>query len=207
VATRASIHAERFLRIADPDATSLDLLEGILRWAVTDDEAQGALRRLEHWTRKQLELLGVNPDAALTDDKVLDLLAATRLVTLRIPVENSRALSSGFARRLVALLDGLEPQFLPELLTEVRRRVAGDARFADDIAGWRQSIVVLQARSAALRRDIVQSEKFQSALSSDPPLVMRADEGQAGGIVPVIIIVVVLVVSWLVATHEDRQNK
>jgi hypothetical protein len=29
-ATEASIHARRFLRIADPDATSLDLLEGVL---------------------------------------------------------------------------------------------------------------------------------------------------------------------------------
>jgi hypothetical protein len=80
VSTEASVHAQRFLRVADPDGTALDLFEGILRWAVTDDKTLRALRRLERWTREQLEILGVKPDAALADDKVLDLLAATRLV-------------------------------------------------------------------------------------------------------------------------------
>lgn len=206
-ATEASIHARRFLRIADPDVIALDLLEGVLRWAVTDDEAREALRRIERWTREQLELLDVAPDAALADEKVLDLLAATRWVTVRTPVENPRTLPSGFGRHLVGVLDGLEPQFVPALLDEIRRRRAGDTRFADEIAGWRQSIAGLHERSAALRRDVVRTREFQSKLPSDPPLVMRGDDGDVGVVIAVVVTVVVLLVSYFVATHEDRQNK
>jgi hypothetical protein len=34
---------------------------------------------------------------------------------------------------------------------------------------------------------------------------MRQDDGE--GVIAVIVVVVVLVVSWFVATHDDRQNK
>lgn len=86
------------------------------------------MRRLQLWTKELLELLDVKPAAALTDDKVPDLLAATRLVTLRMPAAVPRALSVNFGRRVVSLVNGLEPQFAPELLNAIQRRAADDAR-------------------------------------------------------------------------------
>jgi hypothetical protein len=122
----ASSHARDLLNVASPDTAALDILNSLLRTATHDRATGRALLAVERWTVDQLELLEVKPEDALSDDKVLDLLAAVRVVTTHLPAPIRRQTSARLGRLMAAALDELEPDFVPELLKETRQRMADD---------------------------------------------------------------------------------
>jgi hypothetical protein len=147
-------HARDFLNFADPETAAIDLLETALRSAVRDRAGRRTLRRVEQWTIAQLELLGVEPDQALESDDLLDLVAAARLVAIRLPVGTRRRSARRLRDRAALRLDQLEHDFVPELLKETRRRIADNPTFAADIADSREAVPNLLQRLDTLRGEV-----------------------------------------------------
>jgi hypothetical protein len=201
----AARHARAFLDSADPDAMALDLVEGALSSSARDRAGRGTLRELERWTVEQLEQLGVKPAKALESEEVLDVLAATLLVSRRAPVELLRRRGAQFHYGIAALLDSLEPDFVPELLKETRRRMADDAEYADEISDNRRAVERLRRRAEAVQRRVVEAAEKDLATETQRPVVLRAAQDDEGFevAVAVFVIVCVAVAVWDFVRRND----
>jgi len=205
----AARHARAFLDSADPDAMALDLVEGVLSSSARDRAGRGTLRELERWTVEQLEQLGVKPAKALESEEVLDVLAATLLVSRRAPVELLRRRGAQFHYGIAALLDSLEPDFVPELLKETRRRMADDAEYAAEISDTRRAVERLRRRAEAVQRRVVDAAEQDLATETQRPVVLRAaqdDEGFEVGVAVFVIVCVAVAVWDFVRRNDPAQN-
>lgn len=202
-------HARSFLDTVDPDAGSLELLDTALRAAAPDRASWRVLRRVEEWGFEQLERLRVQPAEALERDEVLDVLAAVRLVTTTRPARLRRLSVPAFRHRVATLLDTLEPDFVPELLRETRRRMAADPAFAAAMVDARGGIAPLRRRAERLLREVRDSVGDQFADDPDVPVVLqRAADDEAFEVavaVFVIVLVVVAVATWI-ASEDPAKN-
>jgi hypothetical protein len=201
-------HARGFLDLADPDASALDTFETALRAAARSRAGRAALRGLENWTRTQLGLLGVTTEKALESDDVLDLLAAVRLVAMKAPLQSRRGSPRRFHHRLPALLDGLEADFVPELLKEIRRRTAADAGWARQIADSRRAVTKLHAAAEAVRGELVASLPPDVADDPQLPEILRdsQEEAAAGAIAVFVVVLVAVVTAWWIAGEDPAKN-
>jgi len=205
----AARHARAFLDSADPDAMSLDLMERALRSSARDRRGRATLRNLERWTVDQLELLGVKPARALESDEVLDMLAATWLVARRVPVEFLRRSGPQFHHEIAALLDALEPDFVPELLKETRRRMAADPEYAAEIVDTRRAVERLRRRAEAVQRRVVASVQEDLADTDDqlPVVLRRAAADDLEVPVAIFVIVCVAVAVWhYISSNDPAKN-
>jgi hypothetical protein len=208
-------HVRRYLDVADQDAQALDLLQRALRASSRDRDEWPATRRIEQWTLAQLELLGVEVDHALTNDDVLDVLASAHLVASRVPPPHRRARARRVHRSVAALIDSLEPDFIPELLRDTRRREATSAAFAARLAESRRGVVDLITTATAARGEILDSLPAEVATDPDRPVALR--EAQAGAVVVGVFVVILLVavtIAWIAYNDpakdpesEDEDNE
>jgi hypothetical protein len=205
----AATHARSFLDAVDPDAAALDLLDSALRSAAPDRASWRTLRIVEQWGFEQLDRLGVQPAEALERDEVLDVLAAVRLVTTTRPARLRRLSVPRFRHRVAALLDTLEPEFVPELLQETRRRMAVDPAFAAALADARDGIAPVRRRAERLLREVRDSVGDEFEGDPDLPVVLqRAADDEAFEVavaVFVIVLVVVAVATWI-ASEDPAKN-
>ena len=191
-------HVRRYLDVADPDAQALNLLMRALRASTRDRDDWPATRRIEEWIMAQLDLLGVEVDDALTHDDVLDVLASVHLVASRVPPPHRRARARRIYRTVAALLDSLEPDFIPELLRDTRRRKATSAAFAANLAQSRRAVVELITGATAAGGEVIDSMPAEVAADPDRPVTLRAAEAGAVVIgVLVVILVVAVTVAWI----------
>ncbi len=198
-------HVRRFLNITDLDGQALDLLSAALRSTTKNRAGWPTLQRLEQWTTAQLERLGVDPDDALGNDDVLDVMASVHLVTSRVPAQFRRPSASRFQHGVAALLDLLEPDFIPELLKETRRRKEADPIFAADLAQSRRAVVNLARRASALRAKMIESLPAEIADDPDRPVTLREEqEGEIALAVFVIVLVVTVVISWIAYNDPSK---
>jgi hypothetical protein len=204
----AARHARAFLDTADPDAMALDLMERALRSSARDRSGRATLRDLERWTVDQLKRLGVKPAKALESDEVLDVLAATWLVSRRVPVELLRRSGQQFHHEIAALLDALEPDLVPELLEETRRRMAADPEYAAEIADTRRAVERLRRRAEAVQRRVVASVQKDLDTDDQRPVVLqsaKADDLELP--VAVFVIVCVAVAVWhYISSNDPAKN-
>jgi hypothetical protein len=201
----ASTHARDFLNIADPDTAAHDLLDSALRSAVRDRASRRSLRSVEQWTFDQLQLLGVKSAQALSDDKVLDVLAAIRLVTAKLPINPRGRSTERFANRVAVLLDGLEPGFVPELLNETQRRIADEPGYAAKIADARVAMKEVHRSVNALRREVVDTIPPELADDPDLPIVLRQDDGGQDE-ATISILAVAFVIALTAALYVSRKH-
>lgn len=195
--TSTATHARRFLDVADLDAQTLDLLRAALRSTTRNRAAWPTLERLEEWTTAQLELLDVDPDGALNDEKVLDVLASVHLVAARVPAQFRRRSAIRFHHGVAAVLDSLEPDFTLELLKETRWRKEDDPVFAAELAVSRRAVVNLLRRALALHAGVVESVPAEVADDPHRPSVLRAAGGEVAIAVFVIVLVVMVTIAWI----------
>ena len=203
----AARHARGFLTIGDPDASSLDAFAAALGRAARSRNEWPALQRVERWTRTQLGVLGVAPERAMESDDVLDVLAAVGLVAARAPTQGRRPSQRQLLHRLAAILDGLEPDFVPELLKETRHRMADEAEFSAQIADSRRAVTKLSRSAQARGRELATT--IPPELEEDPelPSVLRSQEDEAGVFIGVFVVVLVLVVvAWWIAGEDPGKD-
>src|SRR5215207_5500531 len=101
----ARTHATRFLDFGDTEETAYNLVRRILRSAIRDRGSRKALQKVDQWVSEELMRLGVEPSRALSDDRVLDLLAAARVVAARLAPETRPISSRELAARVADLID------------------------------------------------------------------------------------------------------
>jgi hypothetical protein len=205
----AVTHARSFLDTVDPDASAVELVDAALRPKVPDRATWRTVRRIEEWSLDQCKSLGVEPAEALKREEVLDVIAAVRLVTTTRPASLRGLSIPGFRHRAAALLDSLEPDFVPVLLKETRRRMAADPAFAAAIADARGGIAPLRRRAERLLREVRGAVGDEFADDPDLPVALqRADDDQAGEVAVGIFVVILLVVVtvWWIATNDPAKN-
>jgi hypothetical protein len=205
---RASTHARDFLNIADTETAAHDLLETTLRLAVRNRAARGTLRSVERWTRDQLELLGIAPDRAIENQDVLDLLAAAEVVAARVPARLPGRPATRLHFRVAALLDGLEPDFVPELLQETRRRSADEPAFAARLREARRAVVDRVRALGTLRREIASTVPDEQADDPGFPVVLTRANSQAEEVavgVFVAVLVVMVVIAWIASEDPAKE--
>jgi hypothetical protein len=205
----AARHVRAFLDSADPDAMALDLVERVLDSTARDRAGRGTLRDLERWTVDQLNLLGVKPAKALESEEVLDVLAATWLVSRRAPVELLRRRGPQFHYGISALLDALEPDFVPELLKETRRRMTADPEYAAEISDTRRAVERLRRRAEAVQRRVVDAVEQDLATETQRPAVLQSaqdDEGFEVGVAVFVIVCVAVAVWDFVRRNDPAKN-
>jgi hypothetical protein len=137
---------------------------------------------------------------------VLDVLAAVRLVATKLPVAARPRAAARTRYRFAALLDSLEPDFVPELLKETRRRISKDPTFAADIAESRGGVTKLHGRVDALRREVAGTVHAELADDPDLPLVLRAND-QQDEVIGIIVVVLVLAATAVWYAYEKTKDE
>lgn len=193
--TSARAHARNLLDVASPSTAGVELLNSLVQTAIRDRTTGRAFRNVEQWMLDQLELLGVQPEEALSDDSVLDLLAAIHVVTIHLPRRVRRRPPASFGLHIAAVLDELEPDFVPELLKETRRRIADDPSFAREMADSRGTILELRDRSDAIRAEVVGPIPEQIASDTDQPLIVQT---AAVGVFPIIAFAFIIIGGFII---------
>jgi hypothetical protein len=155
----------------------------------------------------QLELLDVDTEQVLTSPAVLDVFASVRLVTKRAPARLRPRSGLQLRFTIAALLDTLEPDFIPELLKQTRQRAAGDSIFAAQLAESRAEIERLIPKVAALREAELAAVSTELEDHDDPPVVFLTDEeGAKLGLAVVIVLFVVLTVAAWIASEDPGKD-
>jgi hypothetical protein len=199
-------HVRRFLNVADEDTAALDLMRSIVRSAVRSRAGWKTLRSLEEWTSEQLKLLDVEADQALSSADVLDVFAAVRLVTRRAPARPRPRSARQLRFAIAAVLDTLEPDFIPELLKQTRQRVASDDTFAAELAESRAEIERLIPRVAALREDELAAAPTTLTEDSGAPVVLLTGVEVFVVIVLTAILLAPIVVNAISVDKDDPPN-
>jgi hypothetical protein len=201
----AQTHATRFLNLGDTEETAYNLVRGILRSAIRDRVSRRALQKVDQWASGELMRLVVEPSRALSDDRVLELLAAARVVAARLPPQTRRISSRVLSARVADLIDTAEVDFVPSLLKEVRRRIAERSAFASMIAEARSAVPEQGQRAATLRREVIGS--IPAEVVDDPELpraLQRASEEGIG--ILVIVILAAAIAVWYFAEREKLES-
>ncbi|MFF0012929.1 hypothetical protein [Streptomyces sp. NPDC005374] len=197
-------HARAFLNLANRDSAVLDFAGSALQLAAQDSATARVLDRVELWVVEQLRLLGVKQSQALHDDKVLDLLAALRMVTLEFPPDPTVKITRRSLQHTAAFLDELEQEFTIELSTEVSRRTSDTTR-ENALAESRRAVTNLLEKVAALRGEGTNGSDLTGD-SSDKRVVLQAaaQQNETGIAIIAIVVVVFLTACALVKVKREE---
>jgi uncharacterized protein (DUF2236 family) len=197
-------HARRFLNVGDLDAQAMDLLPAAMRWTKEQD-GWPTLKRIEDWTTAQLRQLGVQLRDAPRNNDVLDVMASIHLVARRVPGRLRRP-SARRARYVAAFLDSLEPDFIPELLKETRRRKRADRTFAAELNQSRGAVEDFVRQASELRAETRASLPSESADVPDRPVALQDTDDAAimFAVVGWALLIGGLIISW--ATSDPGKD-
>jgi hypothetical protein len=199
-------HVRRFVNIADPDEEVVDQVRVALRSTARTRASWPTLKRLQEWTTAQRELLSIDSDDVLSNDDVLDLMASVRLVAIRAPAQFRRRPAGRFHRSIDGLLDSLEPDFVPELLKETRRRRDADPVFAAELAQSRRAVEGLVRRVSVLRAEVIESLPTEVADDPDRPVTLR-EESEGEVLISVVMIIFGIMLVWHFIASNDPSKE
>lgn len=206
--TQTAVHVRRLFDLANLDAQALDLFRASLRLTARNRVSWPTHERVQRWTAEQLQRLGIEADQALTDERVLDMMAGIHVVAGRVPAQVRRRSAFGFHNAVAAVLDSIEPDFLDELLKETRRREKNDPAFAAELAQSRRAVASLQKRASAIQTRVVESVPADVADDPDLPVVLAREEDSSAEVAigVFVVLLVVVVTIWYIANSDPSKD-
>ncbi len=153
----------------------------------------------------QLRQLGVKPEAAAKDEDILDALAVALLLLDRTPVTASaQTVMRIRPRQVQATLDSIEPDFVPQMIAEARRRAKLSPAFARRLEEARAQVyAALSEAVPSVRKRAVGD--IPDDLADDPkaPIIIARDDSP----VPILIGVVVgLLYTWWLSDNMPKAD-